>query len=98
MFFGLSCDRASSATFSERGASGGGASGRGGGGRRRDRRLDRRPAGIESNPVVAASDDVVEKTRPPLAHCKVGSRDGHWIGFLFLLPFLIMFLLHDPLG
>jgi len=24
--------------------------------------------------------------------------DDHWIGFLFLLPFVIMFALHEPLG
>jgi len=27
-----------------------------------------------------------------------GRRDGHWIGFLFLLPFVVMFVLHEPLG
>jgi hypothetical protein len=45
---------------------------------------------------------------PPLGHapasqCRIKSRgagfwDGHWIGFLFLLPFVVMFVLHDPLG
>jgi hypothetical protein len=27
-----------------------------------------------------------------------GFRDGHWVGFLFLVPFVVMFVLHEPLG
>ncbi len=45
---------------------------------------------------------------PPLGHAQTWSRpvkrrkagfwDAHWIGFLFLVPFVVMFVLHDPLG
>ncbi len=27
-----------------------------------------------------------------------GFRDGHWIGFLFLMPFIVMFVVHELLG
>jgi hypothetical protein len=33
------------------------------------------------------------------AECRAGAiRDGHWIGFLFLLPFMVMFVVHHLLG
>jgi hypothetical protein len=49
-----------------------------------------------------------EATLPPLGHAPEwaepiktrsgGFRDGHWVGFLFLVPFVVMFVLHEPLG
>ncbi len=49
-----------------------------------------------------------EATLPPLGHAPEwaesiktrggGFWDGHWIGFPFLLPFVVMFVLHEPLG
>ena len=49
-----------------------------------------------------------EATLPPLGHAPEwaepiktrsgGFWDGHWIGFLFLVPFVVVFVLHDPLG
>ncbi len=45
---------------------------------------------------------------PPLGHAphwarpiktqNAGFWDGHWIGFLFLLPFVVMFVVHEILG
>jgi hypothetical protein len=34
----------------------------------------------------------------PIKNRDEGFWDGHWIGFLFLLPFVVMFVLHELLG
>ena len=49
-----------------------------------------------------------EGTLPPLGHSpervepvKTGSGRfwyGHWTGFIYLLPFVVLFVLHEPLG
>ena len=54
----------------------------------------------------ARADSVAEPESSPLVHERDGSRpirtreswDGHWIGFLFLLPGVVKLVLHKPLG
>ena len=58
------------------------------------------------NNAPDAADPLAEPELPPLVYNPDWARpikirsggfwDGHWIGFLFLLPFVVMFVLHDP--
>jgi hypothetical protein len=60
------------------------------------------------NNAPDAADPLAEPELPPLVYNPDWARpikirsggfwDGHWIGFLFLLPFVVMFVLHEPLG
>ena len=56
--------------------------------------------------TVACADPLAEPEVSPLVYERDWARpprarefwDGHWLGFLFLMPFVVMFLLHEPLG
>jgi hypothetical protein len=55
---------------------------------------------------VAHADPLSEPELPPLVYDRDWLRpietrefaEGHWIGFLFLLPVVVMLTLHEPLG
>ena len=56
--------------------------------------------------TVARADPLAEPELSPLVYDRNWARpiktrefwDGHWIGFLFLLPGVVMLVLHEPLG
>jgi hypothetical protein len=56
--------------------------------------------------TIARADPLADPEFSPLVYDRDWARptqtrefgDGHWIGFLFLLPVVVMLVLHEPLG